>query len=612
MAYTINKSDGSVISTVPDGQIDAFTTSLTLIGRNYSGFGESLNENFIKLLENFSSTSQPPRAIRGQIWFDSSELKLKVYNGSAFVPVSSATLSESEPLDLGAGDLWFNTIDKQLYFYDGTDSILLGPDYSVSQGVSGLQVETILDNLNQSRVITKVFTNGILIGIISKDSFTPKIPIEGFTGSIIPGFNAGSLEGIKFAVTVTNSEALGGQPASSYVRNNTLSNIIDGQLIIISSLGITIGDANQLQLFVDDGNIVLTNIASNKNMSFNVRRGVVNENAINIDTLNRQISFYDGFSNSQVITGGDVTVNGDVTIRGNLIINDGDVTQVNVSDLVVENRQIILAESGDSSFNTDANADNGGMILKGASEHQWLWTQASGAWNSTEHINLETGKEFKINGVTVLSGTALGSGIVSIPGVTNFGPQNFVDVGPDGSPVGSPDAVVEMRLVNNRISTTKGNLDLELAPDGTGNVALQGSPKITGMADPTSDQDAATKKYVDDLVTGRSVVFSLNITDGLSNTDIANILEQVAPSAEYLEGTFARVLCTSLSNSSNSVDLNTDLTLSDAEFDTPSGTAFALTNAVFSLTNIPGQAISVTRTVKIFRVIGGSWSYVSG
>jgi hypothetical protein len=107
-------------------------------------------------------------------------------------------------------------------------------------------------------------------------------------------------------------------------------------------------------------------------------------------------------------------------------------------------------------------------------------------------------------------------------------------------------------------------------------------------------------------------VFSLNITDGLSNTDIANILEQVAPSAEYLEGTFARVLCTSLSNSSNSVDLNTDLTLSDAEFDTPSGTAFALTNAVFSLTNIPGQAISVTRTVKIFRVIGGSWSYVSG
>jgi hypothetical protein len=612
MAYTINKSDGSVISTVPDGQIDAFTTSLTLIGRNYSGFGESLNENFIKLLENFSSTSQPPRAIRGQIWFDSSELKLKVYNGSAFVPVSSATLSESEPLDLGAGDLWFNTIDKQLYFYDGTDSILLGPDYSVSQGVSGLQVETILDNLNQSRVITKVFTNGILIGIISKDSFTPKIPIEGFTGSIIPGFNAGSLEGIKFAVTVTNSEALGGQPASSYVRNNTPSNIIDGQLIIISSLGITIGDANQLQLFVDDGNIVLTNIASNKNMSFNVRRGVVNENAINIDTLNRQISFYDGFSNSQVITGGDVTVNGDVTIRGNLIINDGDVTQVNVSDLVVENRQIILAESGDSSFNTDANADNGGMILKGASEHQWLWTQASGAWNSTEHINLETGKEFKINGVTVLSGTALGSGIVSIPGVTNFGPQNFVDVGPDGSPVGSPDAVVEMRLVNNRISTTKGNLDLELAPDGTGNVALQGSPKITGMADPTLDQDAATKKYVDDLVTGRSVVFSLNITDGLSNTDIANILEQVAPSAEYLEGTFARVLCTSLSNSSNSVDLNTDLTLSDAEFDTPSGTAFALTNAVFSLTNIPGQAISVTRTVKIFRVIGGSWSYVSG
>lgn len=610
MAYNINKSDGSIVATVPDGQIDAFSTSLTLIGRNYSGFGEALNENFIKLLENFSNTSQPPRAVRGQIWFDSSELKLKVYNGSAFVPVSSATLADSEPLDLGAGDLWFSNIDKQLYFYDGTDSILLGPDYSVSQGVSGLRIETILDNLNQSRVITKVFTNGILIGIISKDSFTPKIAIEGFTGSIIPGFNAGSLEGIKFAVTATNSESLGGASASSYVRNDTPSNIIGGQIIITNNLGLTVGDANQLQLYVDDGNIIFTNIASNKNISISVRRGVVSEEAIKIDAFNRQLLFYDGIAGSEVITGGDVTVNGDVTIRGNLVINDGDVTQVNVSDLVVENRQIILAESGDSSFNTDANADNGGIILKGASEHSIIWTQASQAWNSTEHINLETGKEFKINGVTVLSSTALGSGVTSIPGVTSFGTQTVVNVGPVLVPGDPPTPY--MRLQDNKISTLQTNQDLEIEPNGTGNIALQGSPRITGMADPTSAQDATTKNYVDTLVTSRSVVFSLDITDGLSNNDIANILEQVAPSSDYYEGTFARVLCTSLSNSSNTVDLNLDLTTSDAEFNTPSGTAFALTNASFSLTNVPGQAISVTRVVKIFRVVSGAWSWISG
>ena len=77
--------------------------------------------------------------IRGQIWFDVTESKLKVYNGTGFVPVSSATISGTRPTSLGVGDLWFNNVDKQLYFYDGTNTILLGPDYSVGQGVSGLR-----------------------------------------------------------------------------------------------------------------------------------------------------------------------------------------------------------------------------------------------------------------------------------------------------------------------------------------------------------------------------------------------------------------------------------------------------------------------------------------
>ena len=147
MAYTINKTDGTILATVADGQIDELSTDITLIGKNYSGFGESINENFIKILENFSSSSQPVNPIRGQIWFDVSELKLKVYNGTGFVPVSSATISTQQPLTLGVGDLWFNDLDKQLYFYDGASTILLGPAYSASQGLSGLQVANILDCL---------------------------------------------------------------------------------------------------------------------------------------------------------------------------------------------------------------------------------------------------------------------------------------------------------------------------------------------------------------------------------------------------------------------------------------------------------------------------------
>jgi hypothetical protein len=130
MAYIINKTDGSVVSTVPDGQLDNFSSSLTLIGKNFSGFGESLNENFIKILENFSNTSPPANPIRGQIWYDSTEAKLKVYNGVAFVPVSSATISGSQPTTLAIGDLWYNNLTNQLFFFDGQSPILIAPIYT--------------------------------------------------------------------------------------------------------------------------------------------------------------------------------------------------------------------------------------------------------------------------------------------------------------------------------------------------------------------------------------------------------------------------------------------------------------------------------------------------
>ena len=105
MSYQINKTDGTVVATVADGQVDTLSTDLTLIGKNYSGFGESLNENFVKLLENFSNTTQPTHPIKGQIWFDSSELKLKVYSGNQFIPVSSATISGTQPTYI-MNNLW--------------------------------------------------------------------------------------------------------------------------------------------------------------------------------------------------------------------------------------------------------------------------------------------------------------------------------------------------------------------------------------------------------------------------------------------------------------------------------------------------------------------------
>jgi hypothetical protein len=612
MAYTINKTDGTILATVADGQIDELSTDLTLVGKNYSGFGESINENFVKLLENFSSSSQPLSPIRGQIWFDVSELKLKVYSGTGFVPVSSATISSQQPLNLGVGDLWFNDVAKQLYFFDGTNTILLGPDYSVLQGISGLKVVNILDSLNQNRVVVYLYANGILLGIFSKDAFTPKLPIDGFSGSIIPGFSAGTLAGLKFNVTVTNSEKLGSQPASLYVRNDT-SNIVNGQIIISSNLGLIIGDANQGQFQVQDGNLIIANIASNKQMILNVRRDVIAESAVIIEADARRISLYDGFPTSEVQIGGSLTVQGDLTVNGNVVT-------VNTSTVTIEDKNIVLAKQT-GIVPTDTNAAGGGVVLQGAASHVFLWHDvgqaaqatsgtataegyndaipalASAAWTSSEHINLATGKEFKIDGVTVLSGTSLGPGITSIPGVTSFGVQTQLSVD-------------SLYLNDAAIQVTTSNTDLSLLIDGTGGLNL-GSKKIKSVADPTSAQDAATKNYVDNTIKARSIVLSLDISDGISNAGIATLLEQISPVAEYNNGTIARVLCSLLINSTTNLDINPLLSTSSTEFVTPTGTAFGLNNISFTTATVAAPGLVVSRIVKTFQIISGAWVFVS-
>lgn len=624
MAYQINKTDGTIVATVADGQVDTLSTDITLIGKNYSGFGEALNENFIKMLENFASTTRPTAPIKGQIWFDSTENKLKVYSGTAFVPVSSATISNTQPSTLGVGDLWFNDTDKQLYFFDGDDTILLGPAYSESQGRSGLIVSSILDTLNQTRVITTLYNNGILLGIFSKDAFTPKNAIAGFSGSIGVGFNQGTLADLKFDVTATNAENLGNVAATTYARRDT-SNSFTGQVRINTNLGLVFGSGDQGNLYVDaTGNVSLLNSAADKTLVFQVRKGTAVENAIVIDAAARSVNIYESSTDSSVLMGGDLTVNGNTIIRGTLTIDDGNVLSISTENLTVENKNIILAETGSGAVNSDTIADGGGIILRGTTsgsadglyDHVFVWaendTAAAGrlpdlksrAWNSSEHINLRSGKDFRINGSTIVDSTTFYG--TSIPNVTAFGTQNVVNVGPGVPPV------TQLRLENNRVSTVASGDDLELAPDSTGNVALIGSPKITGLADPTLAQDAATKEYVDDTIETRSLAFSMDLTDGKPNTYIANnILTNLAPPAEYRNGTTARILCTVVSNSTTSLSINPLVSETTAEFNTPTGTAFAVTDVSVATATIPAPTITTTRVIKTFQLAAGAWSFVS-
>lgn len=598
MAYQINKTDGTIVATVADGQIDNLSTDLTLIGKNYSGFGEALNENFIKLLENFSSVTAPTQPIRGQIWFDSSESKLKIYNGTDFVPVSSATISSTQPETLAIGDLWFDDVGGQLYFFDGSNPILLAPAYSTTQGLSGIRVDSILDTLNQTRIITSIYNNGILLGIWAKDSFTPKVEIIGYTGTIEPGFNAGTLANFKIRATVTNSENLGGAPATTYVRTDT-SNAINGQLVITTDLGIVIGSAGQGNLFVNSGDVYLSNASANKNLYLNVRKGINQEDALVIDSTNRQISLYPGFLASSVVTGGSLIVNGDLTVEGT-------TTTINTANVTVEDKNIVIANVGTP---TNVTADGAGITIKGTTDKTISYSQSSNWLDVSETLNLAAGKAVYIGGTLVINGNSLGSAITSIPGVTAFGTQNIVRIGPGTPPV------TQMQLENNRISTTSSNDDLELEADGSGNVALIGSPKITGMADPTNPQDAATKEYTDNLVESRTILLTIDLSDGKSNTYIiTNILNNMAPVAEYRPGTYARVLCNLLTNNNQSLDINAlppAFSTSPFLINLGGATAPALTNISFPLATISAAGVSTTRIIKVFQIVGGVWTWQS-
>ena len=132
MAYKINKTDGTLLVDLVDGKIDSDTIDLTLIGRNTTGYGEVMNENFVKILENFAGSSEPEQPMRGQVWYDTSDGRLKVFDGTVFRSTDTTVVSRTQPTLL-SGDVWIDSGNKQVYFSDGTDVILAGPIYTVSQ-----------------------------------------------------------------------------------------------------------------------------------------------------------------------------------------------------------------------------------------------------------------------------------------------------------------------------------------------------------------------------------------------------------------------------------------------------------------------------------------------
>lgn len=184
MSYSIILTNGTTLTSVVNGTVDQTATDLTLIGQNTTGYGLFVNDNFVHLLENFANSSQPNHPIVGQLWFDTSENTLKVYNGNSFTPTGNTVVSDTAPSSLATGGLWINNKTSQMYFNDGIQTTLAGPIYTKSQGPSGFVIEDVLDSVGGNHTIAKLMLGNTLLGIFAKETFTPAPPgISGFSSS---------------------------------------------------------------------------------------------------------------------------------------------------------------------------------------------------------------------------------------------------------------------------------------------------------------------------------------------------------------------------------------------------------------------------------------------
>jgi hypothetical protein len=259
MAYQVDRFNGTFLVSVEDGTIDT-TTDLRLVGKNYAGYGELQNENFLHILENFSNTTAPPKAITGQIWYDSGNKKLKFYDGLRFKAANGAELGTVAPPGLQTGEFWFDTSAEQLYTWNGVEFVLIGPEAPPNLGASAVVSEVVKDTLGNNHSIAKLQSAGVVIAIISKDEFTLNSvdnPITGFS-VIKKGFTLVNTDGVSGVTsddhyywgTSSNSLSLGGFSANDFIRS---SNAAFNQEVSFPDAGFSVGDQNDLRVRVENG-----------------------------------------------------------------------------------------------------------------------------------------------------------------------------------------------------------------------------------------------------------------------------------------------------------------------------------------------------------------------
>ena len=630
MSYQLNKTDGTILTDLIDGQIDTTSTNLTLVGRNYTGYGEYFNENFIKLLESFSNSAAPSNPLTGQVWWDTGDKRLKVYDGEQWKASGGPFVQSTRP-QMVSGDLWIDSLNNQVYAYDGTDLILMGPSYTQTQGETGFRVESILDSQSRARTVASLYIGNQLTAIISYLEFTPVysqrvlglVTADNPDGIIYEGINVIDTANFKFRGIANSANALvtaGGivRTADSFLPS-TANGTTTGTLTISNNGGLTIGASQNTVQKIVGPRYYIENQITDEDISLRVKSslfGSVTVDAIYVDASTARV----GIFNADRLPEYTLDVEGDLRVTGNFIV-EGASTSIEVATLRVEDKNIELGKTGDGTTITGANADDAGLIVDTSDSgiKQFTWKTATDAWTSNVNIDLgpSTNKSYQIGGEVKLDNTHLRN-ITDAPELERLGTLDGLDVDDiniDGAAITASPSIGTFALVsNNGINIT-----------AAGDIAIQDNQKITGLADPTANQDAATKAYVDDKTARENIVFSMDIT-GLGSgetleNNVGTVIESMYQAAPENNGKVAKVHATSYAgatvqgiavNVTTSPDTSGVLTKSNIAVDANGTRNESVIQDVVASNTASGSVIlTPTRTLMTYTSDGTTWEHVS-
>ena len=434
MAYTINKTDGTVVATITDGTVDNSTT-LSLFGKSYSGFGEALNENLVKLLENAASTAAPTAPIKGELWFDTTTNQIKVYDGTNFKPTGGAKSSASVPTSPSAGDLWLDANNDQVFVYTGDSRShqindeweLVGPAFTAGQTQSGWKIET-LASAGGDKVVSSMYAGGTRVAILSKETFTPSASQAGFA-SIKAGLTLNSTLGAVFegsssqasSIDVSSTSNTSGTviAGGNFLRADA-NDTTTGSITVDTDTGIIIGDSQELAISVSSNNVTVAQTSQDKDLSFTINDGGVTKTPL----------AFTGASGAIALTG-DVTITGNLNISGEYNSASSQISTYDDAFLKVNNGN----GEADSGLIVETSDTDDARLFYDVSENYWAagenqsYSQVIRLADAVEDGDANKGKVLKTTAGGNVKATSMTLGAVGSITYTDTSNTNVPTIG---------------------------------------------------------------------------------------------------------------------------------------------------------------------------------------